>query len=165
MTKAEAFKELIPSSYKDNNSYVYHLLDGDDVVYVGQTVNIKNRIITHMGSKIFTSVVLVDCNGKDANLIETDYIAELKPKYNKKDNPLYAPPIKEFFEDEHTELRMAVINGAKDNGIDGVTSLAEHCGVPYPRLVRIWKGDNSAKVADVITVLSSLGLKLTIEKE
>ncbi len=58
----------------------------------------------------------------------------------------------------------AVQKAAIDNGIKGILHLVEHCGIPYPRVVRIWRGDNSAKIADVITVLSSLGLKLTIEK-
>ncbi len=58
----------------------------------------------------------------------------------------------------------AVQQAAADNNINGILALVEHCGIPYPRLVRIWKGDNSAKIADVIAVLSSLGLKLAIEK-
>ena len=61
-------------------------------------------------------------------------------------------------------IKEAVQKAAIDNNINGILQLVEHCGIPYPRLVRIWKGDNSAKVADVITVLKSLGLKLTIEK-
>ena len=44
-----------------------------------------------------------------------------------------------------------------DNGINGVLQMAEHCGLSYERTVRVWKGNTSAKVADVITVLSSLG--------
>ena len=61
-------------------------------------------------------------------------------------------------------IKEAVQKAAIDNNINGVLAMVEHCGVPYPRLVRIWKGDNSAKVSDVITVLSSLGLKLKVEK-
>ena len=61
-------------------------------------------------------------------------------------------------------ISQAVKKAANDSDINGILALVEHTGVPYPRLARIWKGDNSAKVADVITVLSSLGLKLTIEK-
>lgn len=57
----------------------------------------------------------------------------------------------------------AVKEAAKLKGINGVLEMVEHCGVPYPRLRRIWNGDNSAKVDDVITVLSSLGLKIKIE--
>lgn len=62
------------------------------------------------------------------------------------------------------DIKEAVQKAAIDNNINGVLAMSEHCGVPYPRLVRIWKGDNSAKVSDVITVLSSLGLKLKVEK-
>ena len=41
--------------------------------------------------------------------------------------------------------------------------MSVHCGLSYERTVRVWKGDNNAKIADVITVLSSVGLKLRIE--
>ena len=61
-------------------------------------------------------------------------------------------------------IKEAVRKAAIDNDINGILEMVEHCGVPYPRLVRIWKGDNSAKVSDVMTVLSSLGLKLKVEK-
>ena len=63
------------------------------------------------------------------------------------------------------ELKEAVQKAAIDNGINGVLQMAEHCGLSYERTVRVWKGNTSAKVADVITVLSSLGLRLKIESE
>ena len=59
----------------------------------------------------------------------------------------------------------AVQKAAIDNSIGGVVAMAEHCGLSYERTVRVWKGDHSAKLADVITVLSSVGLKLKIESE
>jgi hypothetical protein len=58
----------------------------------------------------------------------------------------------------------AVKEAAKSKGINGVLEMVEHCGVPYPRLKRIWNGDNSAKVADVMTVLNSVGLQLKTEE-
>lgn len=57
-----------------------------------------------------------------------------------------------------------VQKAAIDNKIGGVVAMAKHCDLSYERTVRVWKGDNSAKVADVITVLSSLGLRLKIVK-
>ena len=62
------------------------------------------------------------------------------------------------------ELKEAVQKAAIDNGINGVLQMADHCGLSYERTVRVWKGDTSAKIADVITVISSVGLKLTIQK-
>lgn len=59
----------------------------------------------------------------------------------------------------------AVQQAADDNGIGGVVAMAEHCKLSYERTVRVWKGDHSAKLADVITVLSSVGLRLCIEKD
>lgn len=63
------------------------------------------------------------------------------------------------------ELSKAVQKAAIDNGITGVLAMAEHCGLSYERTVRVWKGETSAKIADVITVLSSVGLKLKIERK
>ena len=62
------------------------------------------------------------------------------------------------------EIKEAVRKAAIDNNINGILEMVKHCGVPYPRLVRIWKGDNSAKLSDVKIVLGSLGLKLKVEK-
>lgn len=63
------------------------------------------------------------------------------------------------------ELKKAVQKAAIDNGIGGVLEMADHCGLSYERTVRVWKGQTNAKIADVITVLSSVGLKLKIESE
>jgi hypothetical protein len=61
------------------------------------------------------------------------------------------------------DIGEAVQEAAKSSGIGGVVAMAEHCGLSYERTVRVWKGDHSAKLADVITVLSSVGLILRIE--
>lgn len=62
-------------------------------------------------------------------------------------------------------LSEAVQKAAIDNNVSGVVAMAEHCGLSYERTVRVWKGDTSAKIADVIKVLSSVGLKLKIENK
>lgn len=61
-------------------------------------------------------------------------------------------------------LSEAVQEAARSKNIGGVVAMADHCNLSYERTVRVWKGDHSAKIADVITVLSSVGLKLCIEK-
>ena len=61
------------------------------------------------------------------------------------------------------ELSKAVKKAAIDNNINGVMALSEHCGLSYYLTDRVWKGDNSAKIVDVMQVLASVGLKLTIE--
>lgn len=62
------------------------------------------------------------------------------------------------------QIKEAVQKAAIDNNIKGVLQMAKHCGLSYERTVRVWKGDTSAKLADVITVLSSMGLQLKIEQ-
>ena len=61
-------------------------------------------------------------------------------------------------------IAQAVQKASIDNDIKGIMELVEHCGIPYPRVYRVWHGETNAKIADVISVLSSVGLKLKIEK-
>ena len=61
-------------------------------------------------------------------------------------------------------IKQAVRKAAIDNNIDGVMEMVKHTGITYARMHKVWNGDSSAKIADVITVLSSLGLRLAIEK-
>lgn len=60
-------------------------------------------------------------------------------------------------------LKLEVPKAAKRNNINGVLELASHCGLSYERTVRVYKGNTNAKLADVITVISSIGLTLTLE--
>ena len=62
------------------------------------------------------------------------------------------------------ELINAVRMAAEDSGITGVMALTKHCGLSYERTKRIWCGDTSAKVADVQTVMESLGYAVTYRK-
>ena len=57
-----------------------------------------------------------------------------------------------------------VQKAAIDAGVNGVIELAKRCGLSYERTVRVWKGYDTAKYADVITVLNSVGLEITIAK-
>ena len=63
------------------------------------------------------------------------------------------------------DLKTCVQKAALDNNISGVMEMSKHCGLSYQKTSRVWEGDNRSKIADVITVLSSLGLMLKIIKE
>ncbi len=52
---------------------------------------------------------------------------------------------------------------AKSN-IDGVMAMADCANLSYARTARVWKGDESAKVADVRQILNSIGYDLKIVK-
>ena len=62
------------------------------------------------------------------------------------------------------ELINAVRMAAENSGITGVMELTRHCGLSYERTRRIWEGDTTAKVADVQTVMESLGYAITYRK-
>jgi hypothetical protein len=66
-------------------SGVYFLFDGDEIVYVGQSVNVLNRVTSHFYDKKFDKVALLRVPEKDLLAIESIYIKKFLPKYNLKD--------------------------------------------------------------------------------
>lgn len=62
-------------------SGVYFLLDGDEVVYVGQAVNVYSRIAQHT-NKQFDRYAFVPCAVEMLDKLESLYIHWLRPKLN-----------------------------------------------------------------------------------
>tara|TARA_R110000744_G_C19037592_1_gene526254 strand:- start:47 stop:493 length:447 start_codon:yes stop_codon:yes gene_type:complete len=81
-------KKLIPKTI----SCIYALIDSDEIVYVGETHNIMQRLSTHISKSVkkFTSYSIIEWVDTDENIniseIEKKYIKLLKPKYNIKHN-------------------------------------------------------------------------------
>lgn len=62
---------------------VYFLVRGDEVVYVGQSVQIPSRISSHrQGGKVFDLVFYLTCPAAELDAIESAFIRALKPKLN-----------------------------------------------------------------------------------
>lgn len=62
-------------------SGVYFLLDGDEVVYVGQAVNVYSRIGQHT-DKRFDRYAFVPCAAEGLDRLESLYIHCLRPRLN-----------------------------------------------------------------------------------
>jgi hypothetical protein len=80
----EALKDVpniheIPAAHPPG---VYILMQGDEVVYVGQSINPSARLGQHTQDKLFDKAYLIPTN----DLLETEaiYINMFKPKYNKR---------------------------------------------------------------------------------
>ena len=62
---------------------VYALWDKDEIVYVGQSTQISQRIMAHTKNKLFDSYSFFDCKSFDEmDSIESTLIIQLQPKYN-----------------------------------------------------------------------------------
>lgn len=67
---------------------IYLLMNLDECLYVGQTINLPARIQHHIkrynGNRcVFNSVFYIDVPKKDLNRIETEIIQNLKPTLNR----------------------------------------------------------------------------------
>ena len=72
---------------RGDNYSIYFLIQDDEIVYVGQTVEIHNRSAFHKREgKVFNFISVIDCSPNEVDLLELFYIHTLRPKYNKTDN-------------------------------------------------------------------------------
>lgn len=62
-------------------SYVYFLMHDQECVYVGQTVNLQNRLRAH-SDKQFDRVLFIHVDDDIRLSAEKEWIATLQPKYN-----------------------------------------------------------------------------------
>jgi hypothetical protein len=61
---------------------VYFLCHGEQVVYVGQSINVFGRVGAHIGNKTFDRVYFVRVPESDLNFVEGRLIEQLAPRYN-----------------------------------------------------------------------------------
>ncbi len=68
-------------------SGVYFLISGGEIVYVGQSTDVINRVSNHfnhsINDKIFDSYAVVECDPALLNDLEAEYIVRFAPIYNK----------------------------------------------------------------------------------
>lgn len=71
---------------------VYFLINGSEIIYVGQTFSLKNRLYAHSTLKSFTHVCFIDVERSELNNVEASYIVKLNPTDNRTapSNDLYA---------------------------------------------------------------------------
>lgn len=61
---------------------VYFLVKGESVIYVGQSVNVHNRIMEHRAGKDFDGFAFVACDESALDILESLYIHVLRPPLN-----------------------------------------------------------------------------------
>ena len=68
---------------------IYFLFDGDEIVYIGQSINPYSRITQHIKKKKFSHVRFLPCSSRRMNYWEQKLIAKYNPKYNVTHNKRY----------------------------------------------------------------------------
>lgn len=63
---------------------IYFLMQGSEIVYVGQSTNCNFRIGNHLSDeqKVFDSYFMVECIESRLDEMEAKYIVKFRPKYN-----------------------------------------------------------------------------------
>jgi hypothetical protein len=68
---------------------VYFLLDGEEIVYVGQSVNPCGRILQHLGDKHFTRAFTLPVPARILDAAEGALIRHLRPRLNGNAGPIF----------------------------------------------------------------------------
>ena len=68
---------------------IYFLFDGDEIVYIGQSINPYSRITQHIKKKKFSHVRFLPCSSRRMNYWEQKLISKYNPKYNVTHNKRY----------------------------------------------------------------------------
>lgn len=80
----ENIKDLKRYEVLSDDSGVYFLYQGDEIVYVGQANHVYSRVGEHKkaGKILFDSFSFISLNGRDADDLESKYILKLQPEHN-----------------------------------------------------------------------------------
>lgn len=62
---------------------LYFLIDGEEIVYVGQTLDLSSRAKKHEETKAFSNIAFMFVPKGEVNDYEAEYIVRFSPKYNK----------------------------------------------------------------------------------
>jgi predicted GIY-YIG superfamily endonuclease len=90
-SKKDSLKSYLLNNKKEVLFYkfIYCLIENDEIVYVGKTINIQSRIVTHKKGefKNFDSFAIItklpnEISDSELLKLEEKYIKLLKPKYN-----------------------------------------------------------------------------------
>ena len=86
---------------------VYFLLDGEVVVYIGQSTDIHTRIKSHEleGEKKYDSVYFIECPKRNLKTLEMNMIIRYDPKYNIQGSGK-AKKIKQYLKGGRNELQV-----------------------------------------------------------
>lgn len=82
-TKSEVVQSSKLADFDSNIGFIYFLIKQKEIVYVGQTINLLNRIKSHKKEKDFDSYAFVEVDEYDLDEMELAYIIEFKPELNK----------------------------------------------------------------------------------
>lgn len=158
----KATKELVEKTcsvtYKSTIG-IYFLMDGDEIVYIGKTINGLKRISSHIGNKDFENVLWFDmfgCNDDELSRAEIDFIREYNPKYNvhqsksERIKPSRKQDIYTFAVSGYAYKRIAAYKYENKLYLELVKSEDEHEAIEYIEKKAI--NDGYDKVCDVSCV-------------
>jgi hypothetical protein len=85
LEKDAILMEAFSPTYKlPSGPHVYMLIEGDEIIYVGQTVSLTSRIASHKYAtkKSFSFLYIQPCEASDLVILESLYINKFKPVLN-----------------------------------------------------------------------------------
>lgn len=97
LSKLKSESEIIAAATDiDDLAGIYFLVQGDRIIYVGQSANVYQRASAHRSSKDFDKIHIIQCPVEELRRLESLYIKRFNPELNRAGrSDLVAAPIEE----------------------------------------------------------------------
>lgn len=126
-----SFEEIVQNSLPVNDGNacgIYFLILNNHVVYVGQSRHsIHARIKSHLREKTFDRYFILPCEPEDLDYLETKYIAEHTPVYNRSiktnEEIVFVKVLDKGTPNQETTLQCVVIGGRLYANLDSLNLL------------------------------------------
>ena len=83
-SESDIAEQSAPYIHNKGQCGVYFLLNCEQIVYVGKTTDIRNRLQQHSKdlNKIWNRYFFIGCEREEVNRLEAYYILKYRPRYN-----------------------------------------------------------------------------------
>jgi hypothetical protein len=80
----EIAEQSAPYIHDNQHCGIYFLLDCEEIVYVGKSVDVKSRLKQHSNNlnKVWNRYFFIKCDRQEIDRLEAYYILRFRPKYN-----------------------------------------------------------------------------------
>lgn len=124
-----SFEEILQNSIPIDDGLacgIYFLISGEEVVYVGQSkYSIQSRIKSHIKDKTFDRYYIIPCAIDELDYLETKFIAEYTPIYNRaikaSDGIIFIKVLEKSIANQAVTLDGVVIGGRLYANLDSLT--------------------------------------------
>ena len=138
---------------------IYFLIKDSEIVYVGKSTHMPNRVKTHQLAKDFDRVFFISCSKWDLTSLEREYIQKFDPVLNQllrpKPEPEKPPKPEEYDPQDYSPVAL-LCKGKGWSKSEFLREAVYHTSLSSTTLLNVYRGKLTLRVDRKIRELSNL---------